>query len=455
MVHVDLKAYALADGATYTQTDAYITYNQDISIGPGATGVTVTASCPVPAVKWTCRPTRTSSRSRCSKVIDGSSMLLDSTDWEHPATKSWTAAPYYTFTNPNLTWSCTSNNTGDNAGSTVVAGSSTPKRTRCAWRPATSCPRRPARSSTFSTVAAVTRSTELTSSSHGRCYRSLLSSPPPGRSVVAADLDHDLLGLDRLLQRPVASAGGATASVTGAGFAAGFSAGTGTSWRRRRSRRRPQSASPPRAGPGCSPPSPSVQSLGHAGELGQRGVHASTERKDQQQTAHWSRSIKTAPLQLGASPERGSPHVFVYHTGHARSWQESTRVHARVLATAARSSSRTSPARWSSSTSTRATTRRAARSRRRSFRDAMPALKKLGATVLGVSKDSIASHCKFRDKYELNFPAAQRSGRQGPRGLRRVGRQGDVRQEDEGHHPLDRPDRRAGKVAHHWPKVSA
>ncbi len=38
------------------------------------------------------------------------------------------------------------------------------------------------------------------------------------------------------------------------------------------------------------------------------------------------------------------------------------------------------------------------------FRDAVPKLKKLGAVVLGVSKDSIASHCKFRDKFELNFP---------------------------------------------------
>lgn len=38
------------------------------------------------------------------------------------------------------------------------------------------------------------------------------------------------------------------------------------------------------------------------------------------------------------------------------------------------------------------------------FRDAVPALKKLGAVVLGVSKDSIASHRKFRDKYRLSFP---------------------------------------------------
>jgi thioredoxin-dependent peroxiredoxin len=29
---------------------------------------------------------------------------------------------------------------------------------------------------------------------------------------------------------------------------------------------------------------------------------------------------------------------------------------------------------------------------------------KLGATVLGISKDSIASHCGFRDKYKLDFP---------------------------------------------------
>jgi thioredoxin-dependent peroxiredoxin len=38
------------------------------------------------------------------------------------------------------------------------------------------------------------------------------------------------------------------------------------------------------------------------------------------------------------------------------------------------------------------------------FNAALPELKKLGAVVLGVSKDSIASHCKFRDKFGLGFP---------------------------------------------------
>jgi peroxiredoxin Q/BCP len=38
------------------------------------------------------------------------------------------------------------------------------------------------------------------------------------------------------------------------------------------------------------------------------------------------------------------------------------------------------------------------------FRDRSAELKKLGAKVLGVSPDSVASHLKFRDKFSLNFP---------------------------------------------------
>jgi thioredoxin-dependent peroxiredoxin len=39
-----------------------------------------------------------------------------------------------------------------------------------------------------------------------------------------------------------------------------------------------------------------------------------------------------------------------------------------------------------------------------SFRDQRTKLKKLGAQVLGISTDSIESHEKFRDKFDLNFP---------------------------------------------------
>jgi len=45
-----------------------------------------------------------------------------------------------------------------------------------------------------------------------------------------------------------------------------------------------------------------------------------------------------------------------------------------------------------------------------SFRDGMGDLDKLGLTVLGVSKDSVASHKKFADKYKLNFPILSDEG---------------------------------------------
>jgi peroxiredoxin Q/BCP len=38
------------------------------------------------------------------------------------------------------------------------------------------------------------------------------------------------------------------------------------------------------------------------------------------------------------------------------------------------------------------------------FRDGMDALRKQGAAVLGVSADSVESHKKFKEKFDLNFP---------------------------------------------------
>ena len=89
------------------------------------------------------------------------------------------------------------------------------------------------------------------------------------------------------------------------------------------------------------------------------------------------------------------------------------------------------------------------------FRDAMPALAKLGAVVLGVSKDSTASHCKFRDKYKLNFPlltdadgkVMEKYGAWGEKVMYGKKMEGIIRST-----VLIGPD---GKVVHHWPKVSA
>ena len=40
------------------------------------------------------------------------------------------------------------------------------------------------------------------------------------------------------------------------------------------------------------------------------------------------------------------------------------------------------------------------------FRDMFPRFKKMDAAVIGVSRDSVARHDKFKKKYELNFPLA-------------------------------------------------
>ena len=46
------------------------------------------------------------------------------------------------------------------------------------------------------------------------------------------------------------------------------------------------------------------------------------------------------------------------------------------------------------------------------FRDRKAELTKLGAKVLGVSPDNVASHVKFRDKFKLNFPLLADEGHQ-------------------------------------------
>ena len=40
------------------------------------------------------------------------------------------------------------------------------------------------------------------------------------------------------------------------------------------------------------------------------------------------------------------------------------------------------------------------------FRDALPDFSKVNATVIGVSKDPVKKHDKFKDKYDLTFPLA-------------------------------------------------
>lgn len=88
------------------------------------------------------------------------------------------------------------------------------------------------------------------------------------------------------------------------------------------------------------------------------------------------------------------------------------------------------------------------------FNAALPELAKLGATVIGVSKDSIASHCKFRDKFGLKFPLLS-----DPDGkvLEAYGAWGDKVMYGKKMKGIIRSTAligKDGKVVQHWPKVS-
>jgi hypothetical protein len=130
-VHVKLSAYALADATSYTRTDAYITYNNVISIPPGATNVAVTASCDAPPGKFWLLSTHAHKQAIKTEVLDGSSSLFSSTEWEHPGAKEWDATPFYTMAANKVTWTCTYDNTGDNSGHTIVAGPSAQTNEMC------------------------------------------------------------------------------------------------------------------------------------------------------------------------------------------------------------------------------------------------------------------------------------------------------------------------------------
>jgi hypothetical protein len=123
--HVTLSGYAYPAGTTYTQTDAFVTYNSMISIGPQATGVVVSKTCNVPSgAKFWWVSTESHMQSTATDLKDGVSMLLMSTNWEHPAAMTWLAAPFYTFASGAMTYECTYNNTGANTGNVIHSGSS-------------------------------------------------------------------------------------------------------------------------------------------------------------------------------------------------------------------------------------------------------------------------------------------------------------------------------------------
>ena len=115
VVHVTLNADALPAATAFTQTAAYTTYNGAIRIPAMSTGYTETKTCTTPVgSKFWLMSTHAHKQAVKTTVKNGaaasSTIAFDSTDWEHPGATKWMAAPFYSFDNNQLTYSCTYNN---------------------------------------------------------------------------------------------------------------------------------------------------------------------------------------------------------------------------------------------------------------------------------------------------------------------------------------------------------
>jgi len=119
--HVTLDAFALEAAATYTLTEPFITFNGSISIPPMSTGTVATQTCTTPAnTKFWLMSTHAHKQAVKTQVKDGSAMVFESDDWEHPGAKEMDS-PFYSFGTGKLTYECTYDNASNR---TITTGES-------------------------------------------------------------------------------------------------------------------------------------------------------------------------------------------------------------------------------------------------------------------------------------------------------------------------------------------
>jgi len=107
-VHIELNANAYDPGVAVRGAAPYVTYNANISI-PAAPGSTASASgsCPVsPSLKFFTLSTHDHKQGIHTAVKDDTTMVFQSTDWEHPGQQDWGASPFFSFASGKLSYQC-------------------------------------------------------------------------------------------------------------------------------------------------------------------------------------------------------------------------------------------------------------------------------------------------------------------------------------------------------------
>lgn len=113
--HVVIDGETYAAGETYTPAAAYITYNTQINVPAMSTG-SAGGTCAVPSdAKFFTMSTHAHKRATLTRVTDGTAMVFESDDWEHPGARLWNDDPFFSFASGSLTYRCEYNNTGNTA----------------------------------------------------------------------------------------------------------------------------------------------------------------------------------------------------------------------------------------------------------------------------------------------------------------------------------------------------
>jgi hypothetical protein len=106
--HVELNGNAYADGTTVRGAAPFITYKVQIAIDAAqGSKASVTGTCSVSSnLKFFTMSTHVHKQGVRTAVKDGGTMVFESTDWEHPGSTSWDAAPFFSFASGTLTNQC-------------------------------------------------------------------------------------------------------------------------------------------------------------------------------------------------------------------------------------------------------------------------------------------------------------------------------------------------------------
>lgn len=109
--HVTLSAEALPEGAEFTKTSTFVTYDASLSIPAFTTNHVEGGTCDtLPDTTFWSMSMQAHKQAVKMTVKSGTTVAYETLDWDNPLQKTWPAAPFFAFAQDKLTYECTYTN---------------------------------------------------------------------------------------------------------------------------------------------------------------------------------------------------------------------------------------------------------------------------------------------------------------------------------------------------------